>query len=134
MYNKPLNSPELIALRGIVNYRVLCDKTSDLLEVKDHTSHKTLIPKINYVECSSSNENDLIGEDYIITTEDTGILFFNYPKNYDIDNPYLIAYFTGFAVSYNKYTGEIEPEVEFEYNGETVKTNTEGYYVFEQEQ
>ena len=133
MYNKSLNSPELKALRGIVNYRTQCDKTSSLLEVKDHTSHKTLIPKINYVECSSSEETDIISEDNIISTNNDGIIFFNYPKNYDINKPYKVVFFTGFAVSYNSVTGEIEPEVEFEYNGETVRTNKEGYYVFEQE-
>jgi len=133
MYNKSLNSPELKALRGIVNYRTQCDKNSDLLEVKDHTSHKTLIPRINYEECTSSEETDIISEDNIISTNNDGIIFFNYPKNYDINKPYKVVFFTGFAVSYNTLTGEIEPEVEFEYNGETVRTNKEGYYVFEQE-
>lgn len=130
MYFKGLNSPELKALRGIVNYRTNCEKDNPLLEVKDHTTHKTLIPTFNYIECSSSEESDLIGDDYIITPSNDGILFFNYPKNYDINNPYSVVFFTGFAVSYNTITGEIEPEVEFEYGGELVKTNAEGYYVF----
>lgn len=143
MYNLPLNSPELKEIRNRVRYNVTCDKNSELLEVIDHESHKTLIPQFNYDRIESSNQTDVINPLNLITIEDTGYLNFKTDTEEIITDPndYSTAHYETpestytyhLLITYIKTTGEITGNIPFTYQDKKYTSNPDGYYIIKED-
>lgn len=143
MYNLPLNSPELKEMRNRVRYNVTCKKNSELLEVIDHESHKTLIPQFNYDHIESSNVTDVINQHNLITIEDTGYLNFKTDTEEIITDPndYGTAHYETtestytyhLFITYRKATGEITGNIPFTYHDKKYTSNPDGYYIIKED-
>lgn len=142
MYFQSLNSPALKKIRNKVKYSCFIDKSSDLLTKINHTTHKTLIPTFNHDIIKSSENNDKIGDKYIVTISDDGFLQFK-EDNYIL---YRGSEFKAVGLSrtsstkkyimfvmLNTITGEIIGGLTFNYNNNKYTANDDGLYYLEEE-